>query len=1774
MISHAKSGGEKPDWILSDYWTIMQRHWATEKAKGTSEKARASRMSDRNGLGPHSHRAGSRSFLRVKDVLEANNEDYSFIAVMKKTHQKPDGSYVDQRARLVADTYEKHVQERLCQLESAGEENLRAETIDNHEKNEIYIKAAVSSKHGHIFGLGALMETLPSVGASSSAPQASEEVETITHRLQEMETDLKKSLEENLQIQKILEAMEKLVETFASQNMPLVEAIHLSPTIKRYVKTMVTKNLTKECSVMMISEQGSDIIQERIPRKLPDPGTFVLSVTINHDSFPRALCDLGSSVNLMPRSVAMRLGNSNLEPTFITLVLADRSTRIPDRILIDVPVMIGKSMIPTDFVVLPYEKKPKDPIILGRSFLHTGGAIIDVRQGRIGLNVGDLTIQFDMNTLVKKPIIEGKTFLIDFFTSSASDSISEMELEDPLERVLVSSIEDSADLDSKTSTYTKLLDETEHVMQLTVEEALPSVTSTSTTTSDWDPTKAPKIELKPLLAGLKTSDVHRLQKAECCYQERPFPLTIYRSDVGEIPIHPDDHEKTTFTCPYGTFAYGRMLFGLHNVLATFQRGMMSIFTDMIEDIMEVFMDDFSVYGSSFEDCLENLCKVFARCEEKHLVLNWEKCHFMVQDGIVLVHRISEHGIEVDRAKIEVMTSLQALDNVKAVKSFLGHASFYRRFIKDFSRIARPLTALLCKEVKFEFTQECHDAFQQIKQALISAPIVQPPDWDLPFEVMCDVSDFAVGTVLGQRKDKKLHAIYYASRTLDDAQRNYATTEKELLAVVFAFEKFRSYLVGSKVIVHTDDAALKYLIQNSSYGGHFATFKTVSKVLQAGFWWSTMFRDAQKFISQCDPYQRRGKISKRNEMPHKFILEVEVFDCWGIDFMGPFPSSNKNLYILVAVDYVSKWVEAIASPKNDSVVVMKLFKSIIFPCFGVPRIIISDGGKHFINKILAKLLLHYGVKHRVATPYHPQTSGQVEVSNRQIKEILEKTVAWAVKMINFDIKSAGERRLIQLNELVVIRIHAYDNSKLYKERTKAYDDKKILTRTFKPNDQGRKRRRGRASDLPPPPPSLTAASASPPPPVTTHPNRNPKLHPLNLLFIDFHGQSFQMREFLLKGFGRKMSTGNSLKRLQIEKSVLGMLDDIGLGTISCRQYDLYPEVVKQFMTSVRVSYVNDRKRNAQEGALIFFIRGVRYRLPLRDLCDIYGFDNDITGVFLPGQFKDAVHLGIHHPVLRYLVRLISSTLLCKMEPSKMRLSELLLLYHALHDFFPDSLGFEQVDRRGQKSERVGSLLTPIFEHFRISFEGEEVNTTRVTMDETYLKNSHRLKGNLLWCFRDDRGQHMIQLPRPALTENTGEHEEIAFHPDPSLLHAAPRTRRQRGSAAGSAPTQTEDEFIDPAGGPRVGSSSSALPYQLPSPPPIPMEPQDDDCKQYERKSICDLLHSMEIGKVRVVCTIYALDLDWSWYYFSCRNCNKKVTHIHAGVNTTSLKSSKPRFWCDVYKNAVTNVQAKYMLYVKVMDGTGETKCLLFDTIYADMVGESCTSMLGGSFNETEDPNDVPDGLRNLVGKTFLFLVSVEKENIWDSKDSFKVTRLLSNDGLCGDEVLEDLEYSVNPASIISRDQETSDSVTPLSKRVYTTKLSDSEQSSSSKKLCVQPLDLEKSEPEFNDELATKEASVTTCDSIVQVCERSLTSAIVGPNGPFSSSFVRAKMLSSGFLIRPCDGGGSIIHIVDHVDLDVSSVPKVLRPLYESSKILEDSTYWRVVSLEVLEDSTNF
>jgi hypothetical protein len=496
---------------------------------------------------------------------------------------------------------------------------------------------------------------------------------------------------------------------------------------------------------------------------------------------------------------------------------------------------------------------------------------------------------------------------------------------------------------------------------------------------------------------------------------------------------------------------------------------------------------------------------------------------MVTQGIVLGHIVSAKGIEVDQAKVGLIANLPTPTCVKDIRSFLGHAGFYRRFIKDFSAISRPLCHLLSKDIPFEWTPACNEAFIKLKASLVTPPIVQSPDWNLPFELMCDASDYAVGAVLGQRRGKEPCVVYYASKTLNEAQLNYTTTEKELLAVVFALDKFRSYLVGSPIVVFTDHAALKYLLtkqdakarlirwilllqefdltikdkkgvenvvadhlsrltfedstahlpiadsfpdehlfaaktgpwyadivnylvtgklplhwktadrqrflkevtrfvyddpylfkfcpdqlvrrcvpeedtkaiinfcHTEACGGHFSAKKTASKILTCGFYWPTLFKDTLAFCRSCDRCQRLGALTRKHEMPQTSILTVEVFDCWGIDFMGPFPNSHGFLYILLAVDYVSKWVEAIPTKTNDHLVVLAFLKDNILARFGMPKAIISDQGTHFCNKPFEALMKKYGVTHKTTTAYHPQANGQAELANREIKRILEKTV---------------------------------------------------------------------------------------------------------------------------------------------------------------------------------------------------------------------------------------------------------------------------------------------------------------------------------------------------------------------------------------------------------------------------------------------------------------------------------------------------------------------------------------------------------------------------------------------------------------------------------------------------------------------------------------------------------------------------------------------------------------------------------------------------------------
>ncbi|XP_022856137.1 uncharacterized protein LOC111377296 [Olea europaea var. sylvestris] len=326
---------------------------------------------------------------------------------------------------------------------------------------------------------------------------------------------------------------------------------------------------------------------------------------------------------------------------------------------------------------------------------------------------------------------------------------------------------------------------------------------------------------------------------------------------------------------------------------------------------------------------------------------------MVQEGIVLGHRVSEKGIEVDKAKIQVMEKLPPLTSVKGVRSFIGHVGFYRRFIKDFSKITKPLCNLLMKEL------------------------------------MYDASDHAVGAVLGQRKNKIFHVIYYASRTWNDAQINYATIEKELLAVVYAFDKFRSYLVGSKVIAYTDHAALN----ENVVADHLSRLERDELEMSVDI--NEIFPDEQIFGVEIVPWYADivNYLAKSipppegtNQIIRRCILEDEVPEilehCHSSAYAGHFGASKTAAKILQSV---------VALPTNDTKVVIEFLKKYIFTRYGTPRAIISDGGEHFINRQLEQLLNKYRVKHKVAIPYHPQTNGQVEVLNRQLKRILEVTV---------------------------------------------------------------------------------------------------------------------------------------------------------------------------------------------------------------------------------------------------------------------------------------------------------------------------------------------------------------------------------------------------------------------------------------------------------------------------------------------------------------------------------------------------------------------------------------------------------------------------------------------------------------------------------------------------------------------------------------------------------------------------------------------------------------
>nr|GEX10219.1 transposon Ty3-I Gag-Pol polyprotein [Tanacetum cinerariifolium] len=847
-----------------------------------------------------------------------------------------------------------------------------------------------------------------------------------------------------------------------------------------FKKLLNNKDKLIELTKIPLNENCSALVIKKFLEKLGDPGRFLIPCDFSEFDNCLALADLGASINLMPLSIWKELRLPTLNDTKMVLEFAKRTISKPTGVAENVTahalinVYEGEITLRHDEQSLTLKCGDTPSISYNNFELLNKVDLIDATCEEYSQEVlGFSDVDASGNpTPYYEPIVSNSspTFTpfneSDFLLLEEADAFIVIDDEpilrkidamfsNPEKQAIAWKLTDIKGIDSEFCSHKILLEE-EYAPKVQIQRRVnPKIHDVI------------KKEVEKLLdAGLiyPISDSHWVSPIHCV--SKKGGMTVITNDENELVptrlvtgwrvcIDYRKLNKATrkdhFPLPFIDQMLERLA-GNDTIVFSMvsQRCMMAIFHNMIEQTMEVFMDDFSVFGNSFSTCLTNLEKMLKRCEDTKLALNWEKSHFMVKEGIVLGHKISKKGIKVDKAKIKL---------------------------------------------------------------------------DQPFELMCDASDFAVEAVLGQRIEKHFRPIHYASKTITEAELNYTTTEKEMLAVVYAFEKFRSYLIMNKSRVYTDHSALKYLFtkkydkarllcwilllqefdfkvvdtkgaenyaadhlsrlenpyenvfdpkeineffplqtisklahhdqstpwfshfanyhagkfiikgmstqqKNKIFkdvkhyfwddpyvfktcvdqviwrcvagqevvdiltachsiptGGHYGANYTAKKAFDLGFYWPTVYKDAFELVKNCDSCQRQGKITQKDEMPQNAIQ-----------------------------------VEAKALPTNDVRVVLKFLKS-LFSQFGTPKAIISDRGTHFCNDQFAKVMSKYGVTHRLSTAYHPQT-----------------------------LKTTGDHRKLQLNELNELQDQAYENSLIYKERAKKLHDSKIKNRIFNVGDQ--------------------------------------------------------------------------------------------------------------------------------------------------------------------------------------------------------------------------------------------------------------------------------------------------------------------------------------------------------------------------------------------------------------------------------------------------------------------------------------------------------------------------------------------------------------------------------------------------------------------------------------------------------------------------------------------------------------------------------------------------
>nr|GEW18414.1 DNA-directed DNA polymerase [Tanacetum cinerariifolium] len=723
-----------------------------------------------------------------------------------------------------------------------------------------------------------------------------------------------------------------------------------------------------------------------------------------------ALADLGASINLMPLLVWNKLSLPDLSPTCMTLELVDCLISRPVGVAEDVFVKLGTFHFSADFVVVDFDADPRVPLILERSFLKTERTLIDVFEGELTLRVGKEAITFnldqtsrystnynDMTTnridvidmafdaflaLEDDPTLpkayqsyfspKGDILLLEAFLNddpslpppnqgnylpevrkelkickaksdkSSIDEPPEVELKDLPLHLEYAFLEGDDKFPIIIAKDLSIEEKTALIMVLKSHKRaigcklfdikginLEFYTHTILIEEDFKPVVQHQRRVNPKIHDVIKQKVLKLLDAGLIYpiSDSPWVSLVHcvLKKGGFTVVENEENELILTRLVTGW----RVCINSQKLKEATRKDHFPLpfMNQMLERL-----DDFSVFGNSFQTCLSHLEKMLKRCEDTNLCLNWEKSHFMVKEGIVLGHKISKDGIKVDKAKVEVITKLPHPTIVKGIRSFLGHAGFYGRFIKDFSKIAWLMTCLLEKDTSFFFSKEYVEAFQTLKRKLTEAPILVAPDWD-----------FRPGATL--------------------------------LRWVVLLQEFKFKVIDNK---GAENLAADHLSRLENPHQNVLDPKEINESLPL---------KTLNMVSFCSNLR---KISQRDEMPQNSIQVCKIFEVWGIDFMGPFSSSRGNKYILMVVDYLLKWVEVKALPTNDARVVCKFLKS-LFSRFGTPRATISDRETHFCNDQFAKVMLKYGVTHRLAIAYHPQTSGQVKVSNRGLKRILERTV---------------------------------------------------------------------------------------------------------------------------------------------------------------------------------------------------------------------------------------------------------------------------------------------------------------------------------------------------------------------------------------------------------------------------------------------------------------------------------------------------------------------------------------------------------------------------------------------------------------------------------------------------------------------------------------------------------------------------------------------------------------------------------------------------------------